>query len=144
MKEIKAKQIGLSMLLVIDGKKYSKKCTKEEISSIKNKVLLYEKKPSETLKKQILKLIDKTIIEKETIKAKEKGLKKAIKKSKSKVIKKKEESKSLVDQVEQEFKEGNLTESEIKQLEDLLRKQKVSLQIEEKPQTAPIRRSGEY
>ncbi len=136
MEQIKAKQVGLNMILVIEGTKYSKKCTKEEIESIKNKVLLFNKKPNKTLQTTILGLIDKTIKEKEKKVAAKKGVKKAIKKEVKKVSKskvKKESKADLVTEVEVEFKAGNFSKEEIERLEALLKKKKEALKIEEKP-----------
>lgn len=131
MEQIKLKQVGQNLIAIIDGKQYSKMfANKEERDSVKNKVLLYNKKPTKALQTAILKLIDKTIIEKETKIAKTKGVKKAIKKEVKKSAKKspKKENDDLVKTVETEFKAGNFGEEQIKRLEDLLRKKRATLE----------------
>ena len=134
MEEIKAKQVGKNVIVIIDNQKFTKVCTAEEATTLKNKILLFNKKNSKSLKEQILKLVDKSIKVKEEKEAKTKGIKKALKKV-TKSVKskfKKVESKSLVEQVETEFKEGNFSEEEIKRLEDLLKKKKEALISEPK------------
>lgn len=136
--EIKSKQVGKNLIVIIDGKKYTKvgKNT-EELQPIKNKILLYNKKNSEALKKTIIKLVDKTVDEKEAKAAKKKGLKKGIKKEVKKSSKKKGKktnTRTLVDTVKEEFTEGNFTDGEIKELEDLLRRKKEAVANKEEPQ----------
>lgn len=133
--EIKCKQIGQNMIVIIDNEQYSKKIidTKDR-DSLKNKVLLYNKKPSDSLKNQILKIISPTVVAKETKAIKKKGLEKAIKKESKKSSKSKNKGKNdnLVTKVEIEFKEGNFSEEEINRLESLLRKKKESIKSESK------------
>lgn len=136
MEQIKAKQVGLNMIVVINEQKYSKKCTKEEIDSIKNKILLYNKKPTKTLENQLIKMFDKTIEKKEIEKAKAKGIKKTIKKTTAKVKKnsnKKGDNQGLIEEVKTEFKSGNFTKEQIEELENLLRKKKEALVKGEEP-----------
>lgn len=129
MESIKCKQIGQNMIVFFGNEKHSKKCTPDEITSIKNKAKLYEKKPTEALKKQIINLLNKKVVEKEVKKSKENGIKKLIKKGTKKVSKKKVPStKGLVDKVETEFKEGNFTQDEIIRLEALLKKKKETIE----------------
>lgn len=126
MSQISAKQIGLNIIIVIDNVKYSKKSDATEIASIKNKVLLYNKRPDAKRKQDIIRIFDKKIEEKEKKEATKKGIKKAISKVKkkvNKVVKKKEEI-SLVDSVVKEFKEGNISDDDITKLEELLKKKK--------------------
>lgn len=134
--QIKSRKVGNKLFATIEGKVYQKVCTDEEVESIKNKILLYNKKPTKTLLNTIIKMIDKTIEKKEVATAKEKGVKKAIKKvtkSKAKAKStKKAEPKDLITEVETEFKAGNFNKEEIERLEDLLRKKKEAIKEEPK------------
>lgn len=147
--EIKAKQVGNNLIVVIDGKKHTKVCkTKKESDVIKNKILLFNKRNTKTLKGEILNLVDKTIKAKEEKTAKEKGLKKAIKKATKKIAKKSpkkvEDTKTLVEQVESEFHSGNFSDDEIKRLEDLLAKKKEEAKQAAAPVVTSTPRRGEY
>jgi hypothetical protein len=130
MSEISAKQIGLNIIVIIDGEKYSKKSDATEIASIKNKILLYNKRPDSKRKQDIIRIFDKKIGEKEKKEATKKGLKKAIKKVKKEKVVKKKEDLSLVDSVVKEYKDGNLTDEEIQTLEDLLKKKKAEKEVQ--------------
>ena len=102
--EISAKQIGNNLIVIIDGKKYTKVCKdKKEIDPIKNKILLYNKRNTVALKEEILSIVDKVTQKKEEQKTKEKGLKKSIKKvlkvDKKVISKKKIAVKKTIDKV---------------------------------------------
>ena len=139
--EVKVKQIGKNLITVINVTKDS-----TEVESIKNKVKIYNKKLDEKSFKIVINIFDKTKIEKENKINKAKGIKKAIKKI-EKVTKKKPvikaSSSSLIDIVVDEHKSGNLTQDDIKRLEDLLSAKKEELLKEQKPQTSTPRQ-GEY
>jgi len=146
MSEIKCKQIGQNLTIVVDGKTYSKRFEdKDKREAMKNKILLENKKPLESRRNQILKAFDKSIEEKETKVAKKKGLKKAIEKVRKAISKpKKIDTTTLVETVEKEYQEGNFTEDEITRLENLLKKKKEEIRIEEKPVQTSSPRRGEF
>lgn len=146
MSEIKCKQIGQNLTIVIGKKTYSKRFDdKDKREAMKNKIALENKKPSESRRNQILKAFDKSIEEKETKVAKKKGLKKAIEKVRKAISKpKKIDTTTLVETVEKEYQEGNFTEDEITRLENLLKKKKEEIRIEEKPVQTSSPRRGEF
>lgn len=148
---ITAKQIGKNLIVVIDGKKHTKVCNKkEEIEPIKNKILLFNKRNSATLKKEILLLVDKTIVEKETKTAKAKGVKKSLKTEKKKAtkttVKKAKVEKDLIQGLVEKSESEGLDAEEVTKLEELIRKNKKVIAKEEKAPEAPPerRRTGEY
>ncbi len=140
--EIKCKQVGQNMIVVIDNEQYCKKMTEtKDRDSLKNKVLLYNKKQSETLKNQILKIISPKVIEKEIKETKKKGIEKGIKKETKKITKlkgkvKEKKNDNLVTKVETEFKKGNFSQEEIERLEELLKKKKEAIKTEPKSEIA--------
>ncbi len=147
---ITAKQIGKNLIVVIDGKKHTKVCnTKEEIEPIKNKILLFNKRNSASLKKEILSLVDKSIGEKDKKDAKTKGLKKSlkkvVKKASVKTAKKAKVEKDLIAGLKEKSESEGLDADEVTQLEELIRKNKKVIAKEEPAVTAPVerQRSGE-
>lgn len=151
VEQIKAQKVGKNLIIVIDNKKLVKKdITDKEEVSIKNKILLFNKKPNETLKKSIINLVDKTI----EVKAKKEALKKGLKKSIKKQPKAKKEVKRTIDTLinkikTSEIKRDNLTPDEISNLaaffKALLEKaKKIEEKIEEKAITTQQPRKGEY
>jgi tRNA C32,U32 (ribose-2'-O)-methylase TrmJ len=146
MSEIKCKQVGQNLTIVVAGKTYSKRFDdKEKREAMKNKILLENKKPSESRRNQILKAFDKTIEEKEVKVAKKKGLKKAIEKIKKAVTKtKKVDTTTLIETVEEEYEKGSFTEQEIDYLQEVLRKKKEKLLSEQKAVQTATPRRGEH
>lgn len=146
MSEIKCKQIGQNLIIVIGKKAYSKRFDdKDKREAMKNKIALENKKPSQSRREQILRAFDKSIEEKETKVAKKKGLKKAIEKVRKTISKpKKVDTSTLVETVEKEYQEGNFTEDEITRLENLLKKKKEEIRKEEKPVETSSPRRGEF
>ena len=126
-KEIVAKKYGRNLVVVIDGQKMTKVINTEDDKkveeSIKNKILLYNKKNNDSVKDQIIGLIDTTKQIKEKEVAEKKGIKKAIKKEvkKEKVVKK--ATKSNVNLIE-ELQSKELTKDDVTKLEELLAKTK--------------------
>lgn len=145
--QIKAKKVGDTLIVVIDKKTYKTVASPKFETSLINKITLFNKTNKEATKNQLLAMLDKKAATKEAEKAKAKGIKKTIKKVAKKIASKKKvevvEPKSLVEQVKTEFNEGNFSEQEIKELEDLLRRKKEAIAVEAPPAQAPARR-GEY
>lgn len=83
-KQFAAKKIGGNLIVTIDKERFSKKVSAEEAEIILKKVALYNKRPSDTAKKAIVKMLTpeatKLTEQKETIKAKAKGIKQQLKK----------------------------------------------------------------
>ena len=146
MSEIKCKQVGQNLTIVIGKKTYSKRFEdKDKREAMKNKIALENKKPSQSRREQILRAFDKSIEEKETKIAKKKGLAKAIEKVRKSISKpKKMDTTTLVETIEKEYQEGNFTEDEITRLENLLKKKKEEIRKEEKPVETSLPRRGEY
>ncbi len=114
MEKITAKQIGSNLNVMIEGTRYTKsKITKEEVTTIKAKIEMYNKKPSKAKQEEIIKMVSKAAIEKEKVEMVKKGIKKALKKETKKVSKNKaknnSKTKDLVESVKTEFKEGNFS-----------------------------------
>lgn len=78
--EISAKQVGQNLLVIIDGKKYSKRLIDAESRDrIKNKILLFNKRNSKTLKDELLDIFEPSRLVKEKEISKEKGIKSQLK-----------------------------------------------------------------
>lgn len=108
LEQFKAKKIGANMIATMGTEKYSRKVSKEEGDAIIKKITLYNKKPNETAKKAIIKMLTPESVkikeEKEKNQAKVKGLKQQIKKESKKGVgvdkKVKKENKDLLGQLE--------------------------------------------
>ena|SRR5580765_7369743 len=125
--KISAKKIGVNMIATIDGKKYSAKLSAENVEAVKKRIELYNKRPSETGKKAIIKLLTPETVKKEAtkekLKTKEKGYKKLVKRS-IKQIKAKsadKETRILIRDVEEALVAEDISVAE---LEELLRRAK--------------------
>lgn len=147
---ISAKAIGNKLIIIIDKVKHSKNFeTKFDMEPIKNKILLFNKTNNPNLKKEIINLVNKTIETKEKKEAEKKGLKKLIKKEEKKVGKKKEEKPKeeidFIKELSDKSEKIGLTEGEVKQLEDLIKANKMTIASEPKPQApASQQKRGEY
>lgn len=105
----KVKQVGNNLIFVIGGKQYSKAIVdKTERESIKNKILLYSKRPSKAGLDFLIKYFDKAATKKETLIAKSKGVKKLVKKQ----IETKKEKKGLVNEIAK-IQRGDLSNVDI-------------------------------
>ncbi len=139
--EIKAKQVGKTLNLVVGKELYKKpNIEKEEVDKIKVKIDLYNKKPTKERMEEIIKLVSAVVVEEEKKEAEKKGTKVAVKKAAKRVAKaskgKEEvEEPSLVEQVKVEFKEGNLTQTEIDELRALLNKKEKEIKETPKEET---------
>jgi hypothetical protein len=144
MKTIVAKKYGRNLVIVIDDKKITKVINTEEDKkieeSVKNKILRYNKKNNEILKDEIIKLIDKTIVENENKIIEKKGIKKSIKKE----IKSKKNIKKEKLDIITELESKELSIDDINKLEKLLQKTKKIQKTEEIKSTEGIKRKGEY
>jgi len=128
-KEIIAKRYGKNLVVMIDGTKITRvidtdKDKKDEVS-IKNKILLYNKKNSKELKDQIIALVDTKKKEKEKKVAEKKGLKKSIKKEAKATTKNKKEQKQVVKSKSELIKElgkKELTTEDAAELQAILDK----------------------
>lgn len=150
---ISAKQIGKNLIVIIDGKKYTKIApTTSEITSIKTKILLYNKKNDPSKKEELLRLIDKTVVEKEKKAAVKAGVKAIVKKEAKNErkevaeLKKVEKDKmGLIDELSEKAEKDGLNQEETEKLKRLM---KAAGFVEEKQQVqatvAPVRRSGEH
>lgn len=147
--EIKLKQIGKNFITVVDNKKYTLvNPSKKVLETLKTKILIFNKRNSGIKKKEILEIVDIKTQKEEVLKTKVKGIIKVLKKDtkKRKSTKTKEVVKTLeqievdlISKVETAFNNKELTEEEIKRLEDLLAQKKIA--IEEKKE--PIAEIGE-
>jgi hypothetical protein len=147
--EIVAKKYGRNLIVVIDGKKITRvintdKDKKDEVS-IKNKILLYNKKNNTLLKEQIIALVDSTKASKDEEVAVKKGLKQAIKKETKTSSKKSKEiiksSSDLINAIEKQ----DLTEDDVIRLNEILAKSKVNQkQTKSEPVVTKSPRQGEY
>lgn len=154
LKPIKAQKVGKNLILVVDGKKLVKpNITEKDLTSIGNKVKLYNKKPTEAAKKVIMDLVDIKVTEKATKEAAKKGVKKLVKKAikKSKTSSKKvKEDKKTIDTLTQEILDGktkkeDLSPENIAALELLLENaKKVAEKVEPKAEQSTNKRSGEH
>jgi hypothetical protein len=144
MKTIVAKKYGRNLVIVIDDKKITKVINTEEDKkieeSVKNKILRYNKKNNEILKDEIIKLIDKTIVENENKIIEKKGIKKSIK---NEIKSKKNIKKEKLDIIT-ELESKELSIDDINKLEKLLQKTKKIQKTEEIKSTEGIKRKGEY
>ena len=149
--EIVAKQYGRNLVVVINGVKKTRVINtpedKKDAELIKNKVILFNKKNNNLLLEEINYLIDPTLKEKDTIKAKEKGIKKSIKKeikkeTKSKTTKKKD---IAVNDLVNTLRTSKLSSDDISQLEEILNKAKGVKEATKASVTeTKTRRTGEY
>jgi len=62
MEQIQAKKVGLNFIIVIDGQKFVKVIKTDEdkalLESVKNKVLLYNKRPTKAIQAELLSIFD--------------------------------------------------------------------------------------
>lgn len=147
--EFAAKKIGVNFIATLkeDGKstKYSKKVTPEETEVLKKKIELYNRKPSDTLKETIIKLLAPEAVKKEKVKedltAKVKGIKQQAKKATKAVTKVSKEEKDVLKTLEADLTAGSVTVQEAQAIVNKFKK------VEEVKASAVIssyRRSGEY
>lgn len=128
-----ARQVGRNVIIMIEGKKFSKKTEdNDEVLEIKKKIDLYNKQPSEARLEKIKNIFiteaDKEKEKKEVVK---KGLKTGIKKEKKKAtvkkaVKEAEEPKTgeqLVEEVKAAHAAGTMTDDQIESLQSLLAKE---------------------
>jgi len=147
MSEIVAKKYGRNLVIVIDGVKKTKIINtdkdKKDEESIKNKILLYNKKNNKMLKEEILYLIDTNKAKNDEVEAKAKGLKKSIKKE-TKKLESKQIIKSNIDLLN-EIDENNLSELDTKRLEVILAKSKANQKATTSiVTTTPTPKKGEW
>jgi hypothetical protein len=147
MSEIVAKKYGRNLVIVIDGVKKTKIINtdkdKKDEESIKNKILLYNKKNNKMLKEEILYLIDSNKAKNDEVEAKAKGLKKSIKKE-TKKLESKQIIKSNIDLLN-EIDENNLSELDTKRLEVILAKSKANQKATTSiVTTTPTPKKGEW
>lgn len=142
-KEILAKRYGKNLVTLINGEKKTKVINteqdKKDEEKIKNKILLYNKTNSKSLLDEILNLIDKTKVEKDKKIAKEKGVKKAIKKEQKKVKKETKSNSDLIDSIDA----SKLSEKDTAKLEKIL-KDKKATDSTSKANVTPSPRKGEW
>jgi len=138
------KKIGANVIATLDGKKAgSRKISQEDYEIIVRKVTLYNKKPSETAKNTILKLLSpettKKVKQKEDTETKIKGYKKLQKKESKKGRVIETVRKDVMEELE-EMLETN--KDNIGKVEAILAKfKKVEIPVKE---TSSIPRRGEY
>ncbi len=128
MKEITFKQIGLNVILVIEGEKFSKKIeAKEDREKLKAQVEAYNKKPTAKALKIIQTTMTANTVEAKKVEEKEKVVKQAeqkLEKKKSKVVSKdvKKEVKEIKKVVEKgkDVSKVSLLEAEIRELKKKL------------------------
>lgn len=142
-----AKKYGRNLIVVIDGQKKTRVIItdndKKDEQSIKNKILLYNKKNNKLIKEEILYLIDGNKAKNDNLNAEKKGLKKSIKKeTKNKKVKEVIKSNSnLIEEIEN----SDLSEKDVERLEKLLNKSKANQkQIEQPSVTTKTPKRGEY
>lgn len=148
-----AKQVGKNLIVIIDGKKYTKIApTQVELTSIKTKILLFNKTKSTSKKEELMRLIDKTVAIKETKEAVRKGVKTSIKKevkeNKKEIAKIKEVEKDkmgLIDELSEKASKDGLNKEETQKLKELMKlagfveaTQKVEAVV------SSFKRNGEY
>ncbi len=148
MNKIVAKKYGRNLVVVIDSQKMTKVINTDDDKkieeSIKNKILLYNKKNNESIKEQIISLINSTKSVKEKEIAERKGIKKAIKTE----TKKEKVSKNTIKPISKlisELEVSEITEDDAKKLQELINKNKALWKDTEiKPKTTQTPRRGEY
>jgi hypothetical protein len=90
-------KLGANLIIQLGTERWSRKVTIEESDIIKKKVLLYNKKPNDNLKLQIVKLMTPETVkkqqEKEKKEAQAKGVKQQVKKAEKTVAKKRKKRK---------------------------------------------------
>lgn len=120
------KKIGQKVIASIDKKSYSKSMTDKEYTSLENKVKLYNKKATEAIKANIIKLLTpeetKKAKEKDDLKVKSKAIKKQIKKTSKTADKDTIEKKITLADIENSLEKEELTEAEIQALLNKLKK----------------------
>lgn len=145
-KQFSAKKIGANIIASYDGKKVgSRKVSKEEYDVIARKMAFYNKKPSDTGYKAIIKLLapetSKKAAEKEATEAKVKGYKKLQKKEdkKAKADKKEDVKRDIMEELEEMLE---VDKSSVSKVQSLLDKFK-EVPVPEKVESAK-RYGGEY
>jgi hypothetical protein len=141
--KFKAKKIGANIIVTYNSEKYSRKVSKEESEILMRKMAFYNKKPSETGKKSIIKLLTpettKRAKQKEETEAKIKGYKKLQKKEnkKSKI------TESVKRDIMEELEEALASNKDnIPKVQSILDKFK-EVEIPKKEES-PYGRRGEY
>lgn len=134
-KKLSARQIGRNIIIMIDGKKLSKKTEDDkEVSRINNKIKLYNAKPSQERLEEIKTLFAGTKTkEKEQKEGKKKAIKGSIKKESKKSSKKvaqidkePETGEELVQKVTEAHQTGRMSDQQIKDLQKLLAKEEAA------------------
>jgi len=117
MKKLSAKQVGRNVITIIEGVKYSKKTVdNDEVASIKNKIDLFNKKPTKENLQKVIDIFDTGKEAREKQKLTEIGIKKVIKKTKKeqandgKKLKaeKTKKSKALIERVKEFYKKKKI------------------------------------
>lgn len=140
-----AKKIGSNIIISTGKERFSKKVTKEEGEAILKKIELYNKRPSDDKKKQIIKLVApeaaKKSSEVEKIKSKAKGLKSQVKKAakKNKTVNK--DAKTFLVELEELLQSD---ETAVDTLQKILDKYKRVEEAKPAAVAAPVIRRGEY
>lgn len=123
-----AKKIGANLIATFNKEKYARKVSKEEASIVMKKMEMYNKKPSDRMKAQIVKLLTPATIkakqDEEAIEAKAKGIKhqikKEVKRSKSKDSEK--ERINLIEQVETAIRKNEVDVEQLQAMVDRYKK----------------------
>lgn len=147
MAEIKAKQVGKNLIVVIDGQKFVKVINdKAEGDSIKNKITLYNKNESDMVKNQLLDIFDTVSKEKAVAKGKKKAVKKVVKekvKAVKKASKRTEKNAAKKTELIKALKNQPLSREDINELKGLIKKNEEVVQ--EQPKAVEgVKRRGEY
>ncbi len=153
--ELKYRQLGMNILITIDGKKLSKtEKDKAKRDSIINKIKLYNKLNSEAKKKELITLFSKLEEKKTKETAIKKGVKKGIKKVEkdtkrkdSKIKSVKEKETDLIKELTDKANSGGLTDKDISNLEDIIKKSRKLEEIKEEAKPTVINsnpKRGEY
>lgn len=141
--QFQAKKIGANIIVTFNSEKYSRKVSKDESDILMRKMSFYNKKPSETGKRIIVKLLTpeatKKVVEKEKVEAEIKGYKKLQKKA----DKKTKVSETVKKDIMQELEEVLQVDKEsIVKVEAILAKFK-TIEVPQK-EVSSYRRSGEH
>lgn len=146
-----AKKIGANMIATVGTERYARKVTMEESEVIMKKITLYNKRPTETSKKALIKLLTPETVkakeEKEKVEAKVKGLKQQVKKEikKEKGNKDNIEQKDLLGQLEDLFAADSEAVDKIQALLNKYKKAEEKApegQITKNPQRKEVYRNG--
>lgn len=137
--EIKAKKIGKNLVVMIDGDKLVKpNITDKDLKSITTKILIFNKTNTPSKKKEIVEAMKTEVVKAKEVKAVvKKGITKAIKKEVKKSPKKSQKEvdveQDLIAKVREGHAKGTVTDKDIVDLQDLLKK----IELEKQSQ-APV------